>query len=96
MGDGPHVFALAHKYGALNEPLLQRSHQTLYSCQRTEDVVVIEVKDIISVVAMVPHVQDDNTLGSYDGRVFAVERIGLDVLSMSGTNEREEGEDLDE
>lgn len=48
---------------------------------------VIDVKKILSVVAMVPHPRKDGQLGPYTGRVFVIEKMGLDVMPMTGAVE---------
>lgn len=45
--------------------------------------MVLDARKILSVVGVVPFPQADGRLGSYDGRVFIFEKIGLDVMPLS-------------
>jgi hypothetical protein len=60
--------------------LLEASYHTLWSCSYQGDTAlrVIDVKTIVSVVAMVP-------LSA--GRYFVVEKPGLNVAHMAGRDE---------
>lgn len=91
--DGPRAFAVALAYDILDLDLFRLSSKTVISCKRSERLVIFPVKRIVTVVAMVPFLQANGQLGSYDGRVFAVDRIGMDAYTMSGMNELEDTED---
>jgi len=62
--------------------LLRRSHQTIWACryQGARALRVIDVKKIHSVVAMVPLPFDQD-------KFFVGEKIGLEVTTLSGTEE---------
>ncbi|GJE92186.1 hypothetical protein PsYK624_083390 [Phanerochaete sordida] len=81
------AYAMIKMYGPRDEALFQRSYETIWLCQRQQELAVIDVKSILSVVAMVPWLQADGQLGSYDGPVFVVEKIGLDALPLNGVLE---------
>lgn len=72
-------------YSRPDSNLLAISSGTLWSCRHQGDaaVVVVDVKSIESVVAVVPH--STGILGQeWEGRVFVVEKPGLDVSVMAG------------
>lgn len=81
------AFAMIHSYGRPDNDWLTASSNTVWSCQRTDTLLAIDVKTILSVVAMVPHTQQDGQLGPYHGRVFVVEKMGLDVMPLTGALE---------
>lgn len=90
------VFAMAHFYGPPDANLLRESSNTLWSCSKQIEetgLQVIEIVDIQSVVAMVPHPPiEDVTLGDFTGRVFVVEKMGLDVMTLVDVEEEAEEE----
>ncbi|KAJ6524622.1 hypothetical protein DFH09DRAFT_937130 [Mycena vulgaris] len=79
-----HALALASLYSRPEEELLRDSYKTVWSCQRTGKLTVINVRYIKSVVAMVPH--------KYNGQhaFFLVEKPGLDIISLSGYQEEDD------
>ncbi|GJE88558.1 hypothetical protein PsYK624_046410 [Phanerochaete sordida] len=81
------AYAMVKMYGTRDEAMFQKSYETIWLCQRLEELSVINVSSILSVVAMVPWLQENGKLGSYDGPVFVVEKIGLDVLPLNGVLE---------
>ena len=62
--------------------LLRRSHQTIWTCryEGARALRVIDVKKIRSIVAMVPLPFDQD-------KFFVGEKIGLEVTTLSGTEE---------
>lgn len=65
--------------------LLKKSHGTLWVCKKpgTSSFEVVKVKEIQSVVAMVPWVKQS-------GEFFMMEKLGLEVASMGGVVEVDE------
>ncbi len=91
--DGPRAFAVGLAYDCVDEDLYILSSKTVRSCTRSEKVVVFPVKNIVSVIAMVPFLQPNGQLGSDDGRVFVVDRIGMDAYTMSGVHDLDDDEE---
>ncbi len=81
-------FAMVSVYSDPDADLLESSCHTLWSCEYTGDnsLQVVSIKDIESVVAMVPHpIPADIALANkLRGRVYVGEQMGLDVISMAG------------
>ncbi|KAJ3533550.1 hypothetical protein NM688_g7267 [Phlebia brevispora] len=88
IGTAVHAFALLKTYGDRDDTIWNRSQSTVWSCQCQDQYAIICITDIISIVGIVPHI-DPNTrrLGSYDRRVFIVEKMGLDVMTLAGISE---------
>lgn len=76
------TLALISRYSPPEQDLLEASSKTLWVCEEldeaTSSMEIIEVETIRSVVAMVPF---------DDGRVFMVEKMGLEIGSMAGVDE---------
>ncbi|KAG2080733.1 uncharacterized protein F5147DRAFT_749270 [Suillus discolor] len=70
--------AVIQMYSLPDEALLQLSSQTVASCTHSEKVLAIDVKDIVSVIAMVPH-KPTLPSGLTEERFFMIEKLGLDV-----------------
>jgi hypothetical protein len=85
VGGTTQTLALVSIYSPPDLNLLRLSSQTLWACrhQGTVSLRVIDFKTIISVVAMVPlpHIPD---------LFFVVEKMGLDVADLAGSDERVE------
>jgi hypothetical protein len=83
------TLALVSLYSPPDQDLLEASSQALWACQYLgdESLCVINVKTIISVVAIVPLPHSGQPKG-----MFVVEKLGLDVAEMGGSLD----EDLDE
>ena len=83
------AFALVSLYSPANDHLLGYSNGTLIVCryQGEEALVVIDVKCILSVVAMVPLQCVINGLDDY---YFVIEKIGLDVVDEYTDAEEDE------
>lgn len=79
------------RYSGADELLFQQSSGALYSCTLQPDsgVQVIDVSDIDSVVAMIPHslpfLQAAQLGDTFKNRVFVVERPGLEVMALGET-----------
>ena len=77
-----------------NPELLKSSYQTVYSSryQGEEALVVIDIKIILSLVAMVPYyrVQDDGTIVGPGDEYFLVEKPYIDVVSYRGETEADD------
>lgn len=80
---GTTAYAVIHPYDGPDPALREKSCNTLWVTSRTDRVVVIEAQKILSVVGVVPLPRPDGRLGSYDGRVFIFEKMGLDVMPLS-------------
>lgn len=84
---------MVSRYSKADEGLLKESFGTLISCQYqgVDDLVVYPIKDIRSVVAMVPHSElSAELLPSWKERVFVVEKPGLDVADLGGFFENDD------
>lgn len=75
--------ALIHLYSLPDEHLLQLSSHTVVSCAKLEDVYVVDVKQILSVVAMILHTPTLPS-GLTEARFFMMEKPGLDISPLSG------------
>jgi hypothetical protein len=84
--DRTHTVAVIAPYGSPDEFLLAESSNTLYSCEMEDSITVINVKQIESVVAMLPHQVDGAD------RFFLLEKPGLDVWDMGEFMEEHENE----
>lgn len=86
-------------YSPPDEPLLKISSQTVASCARLDEVHVLNVKKILSVVAMVPHTPTLPS-GVTEPRFFMMERPGFDISNLgvpySGYLDGEPEDDLDD
>ena len=83
-----HGFALVSLYAPPNEYILQSTHNTLVVCRYHGEgaLMVIDVKSILSVVAMVPF---PFYLDGHDNQFFMVEKIGLDVIEADALEDDE-------
>lgn len=75
------MFALVLFYSPPEEYFLQLSHGTLVVCRyQTENVLqVIDIRSILSVVAMIPF---PFTVNGHSDYYYMVEKIGLDVIDV--------------
>ncbi|KIK34825.1 hypothetical protein CY34DRAFT_110128 [Suillus luteus UH-Slu-Lm8-n1] len=83
--DEEKIFALVSEFGSPHPELLESSFQTIFTCHYQGDasLKLIEVFTVQSVVAMIPH-----QFPGIDGVLFyLVERLGLDIIKMSGIEE---------
>jgi hypothetical protein len=92
-----HVYTLAmiSIYSEPDPALYTESAGTVLACRYTGDssVIVVDFTSIISVVGMVPH--EFPCLNVEEDWHFVVEKPGLDVASLGGVCDNEEGGDLD-
>jgi hypothetical protein len=88
-GEETRAFALVSLYSPPNEYLLRFSHSTLVACRYQGEAIleVINVKSILSVVAMVPFRYAVDGLNNY---YFMIEKIGLDVVEVDSQDNDEE------
>jgi hypothetical protein len=80
------TLALVSLYSLPHRELLEHSYHTLLSCAYEGDahLQVVDIKSIMSVVAMVPHLPfPEDPLPRY----FVVEKPGLDVACLGGVVE---------
>lgn len=79
--------ALVSVYSTPDKDLLRKSHQTLWVCkyQGTGALEVMDVKSILSVVAMVPLPHSDEAERS--SSFFVAEKPGLEVAYLGGVEE---------
>lgn len=80
------TYALVSRYSSPNAGILKKSSNTYWLCThgRIENLEVIPVKTILSVVAMIPYkpLQNDS-----EQQYFVVEKPGLEVACMGGVEE---------
>ncbi|KIJ57914.1 hypothetical protein HYDPIDRAFT_184253 [Hydnomerulius pinastri MD-312] len=69
--------ALIKLFSAADQELLALSHKTVPSCIALQDIRVIQIKNILSVVAIIPHTPRLPS-GVMQDRFFVVEKPGLD------------------
>ncbi|KAJ7202622.1 hypothetical protein GGX14DRAFT_309990, partial [Mycena pura] len=74
------TLALVAPYSSPDQELLDASYKALWVCSPQDDLEVIEVSSILSVVGMAPF---DNS----DAQVFVVPKMGLEMSSMGGAVE---------
>jgi len=88
LGAESKAFALVSFYSPPDDYLLHISSNTLVVCryQGEEALVVIDVRSILSVVAMVPF---PFVVGGRDDQFFVIEKIGLDVIEVDSLNDNE-------
>jgi hypothetical protein len=86
--------AIIQMYSVPDENLLHLSSQTVASCTHLETFVVIDVKHIISVVAMVPH-RPTLPSGVTEDHFFMIEKPGLDISNL-GVPYGDDDNDIDE
>jgi hypothetical protein len=87
-GDEVQGLALLSLYSPPNEHLLQHSHTTLVVCKYRGDraLIVVDIKSILSVVAMVPF---PFLIDCEGGQFFMIEKIGLDVAESGDIGDDE-------
>jgi len=75
---------LVSNYSPPNLELLRHSHGTLWTCQYqgAEELLVVDVKLVHSVVTMAPLPFDQE-------KYFVGEKIGLEVTALSGIEEED-------
>jgi hypothetical protein len=78
--------------------LLRLSSRTISSCNLLPDLVVLPIKQIVSVVAMIPH-RPTLPSGIAEDQYFMVEKLGLDLalgLGLSESDGLDEEDEMDE
>ncbi|KAF9226184.1 hypothetical protein BS17DRAFT_697841, partial [Gyrodon lividus] len=85
---------LVKLFSVPDQQLLDLSHNTLPSCQALQETRLIQIKDILSVVAMIPHMPCLPS-GVTQECFFTMEKPGLDVSHFGIRGEREDGDDDD-
>ncbi|KIK73580.1 hypothetical protein PAXRUDRAFT_178033, partial [Paxillus rubicundulus Ve08.2h10] len=83
-GNGNFVFAdvvVLQMYSMPDVQLLQQSSQVVPVSTLLDDVLVIGIKSIISIVAMVPHTFTMPSREEKDG-FFMVEKLGLNISNL--------------
>ncbi|KAG1894229.1 uncharacterized protein F5891DRAFT_961902 [Suillus fuscotomentosus] len=73
--------ALIQLYSAPDDSLLKLLSQTVASCTRLDEFCILDVKKILSVVAMVPHTPTLPS-GVTEPHFFMMERPGLDISNL--------------
>lgn len=88
LGGETRAFALVSPYSPPIQYLLEVSNSTLVVCMyQGEDVLwVIDVKSILSVVAMIPF---PYTIDGHNDYYFMVEKVGLDVVEADTQEDNE-------
>ena len=90
-----HAFAMIQPYGPPDWERLEASSNTAYFCELEETYQVVPLKRILAVVAAIPDVGVGGHLSTLGGRVFIVEKMGLDVMPfMEGLVEVDEEGDV--
>ncbi|KAG1853516.1 hypothetical protein F4604DRAFT_1883396 [Suillus subluteus] len=82
-----HDVALIQMYSHPDDDLLQLSSHTVTSCSHLEDICIVSVKQILSVIAMVPHkpILPSGVMDK-EGQFFMLEKPGLDLSSIGIAN----------
>lgn len=86
--------ALVQLFSRPNEASLRASYSAVASCQAIDRTLVVNVYDIISVIAMVPRTHHLE-VGVLEEDVFIVEKPGLSVSNFVDGNEEPADEDND-
>lgn len=85
---------LLQLYSHPDEALLEVSSQTVVSCIQLNEFTVTHVKNIASVVAMIPH-KPTLPSGVTEDRFFMLEKPGLDISTL-GVRDDENEEDQED
>ncbi|KAG2747618.1 hypothetical protein P692DRAFT_20736109, partial [Suillus brevipes Sb2] len=73
--------AIVQLYSPPDHALLQLSSQTVVSCTKLDDIVAVNVKNISSVIAMVPHTPTLPS-GAMEDRFFMLDKPELDISKL--------------
>jgi hypothetical protein len=90
--------AVVQMYSPPDEQLLRLSSHTVVSCALLDEVSVVNVKTIMSVVAMIPH-EPRLPSGITEDRFFMLEKPGLDIANFGipyHENLGDDAEDVDD
>jgi len=87
-GDEPRAFALLSLYSPPNEHLLHTTCNALVVCRHGYNgiLTVINVKSILSVIAMAPF---PFLIDSNGDQYFMIEKVGLDVIEADALEDNE-------
>ncbi|KAG1834015.1 hypothetical protein DFJ58DRAFT_719384 [Suillus subalutaceus] len=86
--------AVIQMYSSPDDQLLRLSSQTVVSCSLLDEISVIDVKKIISVVAMIPH-KPRLPSGIIEDRFFMLEKPELDIANF-GASHKNLGDDAED
>ncbi|KAG1884127.1 hypothetical protein F4604DRAFT_1919970 [Suillus subluteus] len=79
--------AVVQLYSHPDADLLRLSSHTVVSCSKLEEICVIDAKQVLSVVAMIPHnPRLPAGVMEEEERFFMLEKPGLDLLNVGITN----------
>ncbi|KAI0347539.1 hypothetical protein BDW22DRAFT_1322409 [Trametopsis cervina] len=90
------AFAMISIFEPPNIDLLNKSASTFWSCRHPGNVglTIIPIQSIQSVVAVIPHpticFTNPTDVDYFQDRYYVVEKLGLDVDSLGGSNEEDE------
>ncbi|KAF8834911.1 hypothetical protein BDN67DRAFT_1016026 [Paxillus ammoniavirescens] len=87
--------ALIRLFSVPDHELLTISHHTVPSCLALQDIWVISIKDVLSVVGMIPHMPQLPS-GVTEAHFFILEKPGLDVSRLGIQHDDAEDNDEDE
>ncbi|KAG2066234.1 hypothetical protein BDR04DRAFT_1121328 [Suillus decipiens] len=73
--------AVVQMYSMPNKGLLKFSLQTLISCTLLDDILTINVKDIVCIIAMIPHMPTLPS-GVMESQFFMMEQPGLEISNL--------------
>ena len=73
--------AIIKTYSEPDQDILSQSSQVVASCKLLEEIVVVNVKRILSVIAMIPHTPTLSS-GISEECFFTVEKPGLDLSDL--------------
>jgi hypothetical protein len=88
VNDEVKTLAIVTTFGPPDPWLFEASRTVLYSCKSLDDegLVVVDTREILSVISMVPH-RPEIPGKAVEDRYFLHEKIGLEVAKMGGYNE---------
>jgi len=92
-----HNLAVVSIFSSPDQELLEHSFQAIYACHYQEDnaLVAIDVKNINSVVSMVPYfkIAQDGEILMLHTEHFLVEKIGMEITALLGQGDEDKEED---
>ncbi|KAF5379709.1 hypothetical protein D9615_005670 [Tricholomella constricta] len=90
-GSDVHTLAVVSVFSSPDRELLKKSHQTVHMCRYmgADALLAIHVKQIDSVVAMIPYFKVTTSGGIEvpENEYFLMEKLGLEITSLSGGDE---------
>ncbi|KAG1736157.1 uncharacterized protein EDB91DRAFT_1055805 [Suillus paluster] len=79
--------AVVQLYSHPDADLLQLCSHTVVSCSKLKEFCIIDVKQVLSVIAMIPHnPRLPAGVMEEEGRFFMLEKHGLDLSNVGITN----------